>query len=257
MLTLSPKRTDNVQRSEPNRIVRLVYFDEAGTASEAQEPILVVAAVLIDADKQWLRIEDHIAQIVQNLIPETDRESFHFHATKLFSERSKGGWTVLEAYLNIFVRYELPIAWGGVRRSLIKQQMSPTIKPAKLLELQQGVAFLMCATMVEGWFTQHACDEVGMCIGERATTGTQENLKTVFRHVRKEQLHALLPTTRFRHLIDAVSFRGRHESMGVQLADACNFFIKRHEMGKTDSEHFYKMLQPWIIPNVVFDSLPS
>ena len=43
-------------RLEGNRVVRLVYLDEAGIGDIAKEPHIVVTAAIIDADKQWKRL---------------------------------------------------------------------------------------------------------------------------------------------------------------------------------------------------------
>ena len=40
-----------------DKIVRLVYLDEAGISNPAHEPWLVVAGIVINADKQFKLIE--------------------------------------------------------------------------------------------------------------------------------------------------------------------------------------------------------
>jgi hypothetical protein len=54
------------------------------------------------------------------------------------------------------------------------------------------------------------------------------------------------PTTQFKHILDTVYFGNSHESIGLQLADACNFFIKRHHMGDTSAERFFQMIYPFM-----------
>jgi hypothetical protein len=58
---------------------------------------------------------------------------------------------------------------------------------------------------------------------------------------------------RLDHLADTIYFGASRDSIGLQMSDHCNFFIKRHLMGRDDSERFYKVLSPFIIPNSVFD----
>jgi Protein of unknown function (DUF3800) len=236
--------------------VRLIYFDEAGTASERQEPILIVAAVMIDADRDWLAIEEQTQQIVSEIIPEQDREHFRFHAKELFSSgtynwgRTKR-WQVLRAFLNIFDQYELPILWGGVDRVSMRQRLfqkhPSSYSHKQVITILQGIAFLICAAVAEAWFIKNAPREVGMCIGERALESTQSNIQALFREGRAKELVESFAPSKFRHLIDAVSFRSKNETIGVQLADACNFFIKRHEMGLEDVGGFYEILQPHIL----------
>jgi hypothetical protein len=40
------------------------------------------------------------------------------------------------------------------------------------------------------------------------------------------------PTTQFKHILDTVYFGHSHESIGLQLADACNFFIQAPSHGR-------------------------
>jgi hypothetical protein len=46
------------------------------------------------------------------------------------------------------------------------------------------------------------------------------------------------------NFVDAVHFASRKESIGLQLADAAAFVIKRHLMGKDNTEEFYKIIEP-------------
>jgi hypothetical protein len=239
--------------------VRLICFDEAGTASEEQEPILVVAAAMINADRDWRSIEDDAQRIVSELVPEKDQARFLFHAKELFGTGTydwgkNKRWEVLRAFLGIFEKYDLPIPWGGLDRASMRQRLlqdSFNLTPAQLLANQQGIAFLICATVAELWFSNHAPDEVGVCIGERAVEATQAHIQFLFRAARAKKLVESFAPSKFLHLIDAVSFRSKKETIGVQLADACNFFIKRHEMKLKDAGGFYEMLEPHILRSAI------
>src|SRR5438874_380349 len=49
---------------EGDRIVRLVFLDEAGTSNPEHEPYLVVAAVIVDADKKLIAVQAHLDSLV-------------------------------------------------------------------------------------------------------------------------------------------------------------------------------------------------
>src|SRR5207244_5549077 len=98
--------------------------------SELQEPITIVASVIIHGDLQWGPIEEYLNWIIQNLVPEESRKSFRgFHAKELFSSgypmTDKWGrakrWEVFSAFLETFTRFgELRIVWMGIERRLFK-----------------------------------------------------------------------------------------------------------------------------------------
>jgi hypothetical protein len=50
-------------------IVRLIYLDEAGRAAQAQEPIFVRAAIVVNGDKQWHAIESDFDDLIAQKIP--------------------------------------------------------------------------------------------------------------------------------------------------------------------------------------------
>ena len=60
--------------------MRIAYFDEAGIASEAQEPFTVVAGVSVHGDTEWLPLETRMMQIIQGLVRRELKDSFYFHA---------------------------------------------------------------------------------------------------------------------------------------------------------------------------------
>jgi hypothetical protein len=64
--------------------VRLIYLDEAGISNPAEEPLLVVAGVMINADLQFKQIEAHLDELLSKHVPEDQRETTVFHAMELF-----------------------------------------------------------------------------------------------------------------------------------------------------------------------------
>ena len=54
--------------------MRLVYLDEAGVSNQEQEPFLIVAGVIIDADQDWRSLDCHLKSLARKYLPEDDRE---------------------------------------------------------------------------------------------------------------------------------------------------------------------------------------
>lgn len=70
-------------------LVRLIYSDEAGTS--AKEKVAVVAAILVHGDKQVRVLEQEIARVVKDKVPEQFQQDFYIHTTDIF-HGSKPGW---------------------------------------------------------------------------------------------------------------------------------------------------------------------
>src|ERR1700722_7908440 len=66
------------------KIVRLVYLDEAGVSNPAQEPVLVVAGVIVNPDRQWKELEAYFRDLAHTLFPDDDPYRFVFHAKDIF-----------------------------------------------------------------------------------------------------------------------------------------------------------------------------
>jgi hypothetical protein len=69
--------------------MRLVYIDEGGISKATQEPFVVVAGVIIDADRVLNGVENQLERIMQRNIPERYHKEFIFHATELFNGGGK------------------------------------------------------------------------------------------------------------------------------------------------------------------------
>jgi hypothetical protein len=68
-----------------DKIVRLVYLDEAGISNPAHEPWLVVAGIVINADKQFKLIESYLDELVKKHIPQEKRPDSHFMRWSFFT----------------------------------------------------------------------------------------------------------------------------------------------------------------------------
>ena len=242
--------------ARPNKIVRIVYFDEAGIALEAQEPITVVAAVIVHTDSQWHPLSRACERLIERTVPKRYRSNFEFHAKDLFSGckkfrgwKKEERWEVLRRFLGIIRGHGLPIVWGAVDR----QSLAEWLKPHEIESFGmsvQDVAFLRCAAALETWFREHAPNEMAMCIADEART--HKTMKAILRDSQQTPLKKGFPD-RFDHLADTIYFGSSHKSIGLQMSDHCNFFIKRHLMQRDNSERFYKLLNPFIVPSFVFD----
>ena len=73
---------------EGESVMRLVYVDEAGRSGN--EPVVVVAAVIVHGDSQLIPLEKDLDLLVEKWIPEEFRDDFVFHAAHIFNGTGKG-----------------------------------------------------------------------------------------------------------------------------------------------------------------------
>lgn len=237
--------------------MRLVYFDEAGIGPLSQEPICVVAAVLIDGDEQWRILEMHIRSIINRLVPSTQPATFEFHAKALFSgDKHNKNWTkdirweILRKFLITFHQFQLPIVWGGCDRAEATKRLHGLF-PVKDDQIPRMFAFMACLIEAERWFRKNKPDEVGFCLSDETDFKLADYMRDFVHRHHNRQMIPGMSITRLDHLIEGISFRRSHKSFGVQLSDSCNFLIKRHEMAKIDSEHFYQIIKPQLVSGKV------
>ncbi len=259
----------------------MIYLDESGVSPD--EPFLVVAGVVIHADKQWKAIEKYLHDMADDLIPPDMRAGFFFHSTELYSggKRFKrdrwpkeNRWKILEELVSIPTKFDLPIVCGIVFKEDFKVRQTRHLALSSGLTIKetlavraQAVALMICAISFEQWASKAAeSNEVGLMIAE-----DNKEARTLMRNMinfnRNHELVALLPEGTRKHvpltrIVDTVHYAEKLDSSPLQIADACAFTLMRRLRRGADCERFYKLLEPQIVnrPNFAkFDliALPS
>lgn len=270
-----PLRGDN--------LVRLVYLDEAGVSNPAQEPLLVVAGIVVNADKEFKLIESHLDELVKKHIHEEKRAGFSFHAMELFHGNknfNRDVWPlekrleILDDLVAIPKMFDIPICFGGVWRKLFKfrrEREKPGEKPARIEQLAHAEAFFTCVMQIEFVMRAIAQDEVAMLIAEDREP-VRKMLKLLqsiitgrppqqYKHVLSDptfvpDLKFLMPLQR---IIETVHFAQKGESSLLQVADICAFAIKRKFTEASHAERLYGPLQECVVfrPEAVAAALAS
>ena len=231
------------------RLVRIAYFDEAGIASEEQEPLAVTAGVLIHGDLQWSPVEIDLSAIVTNHVPQELWGAFYFHADHLYgnNKRFKGllspqtRFQILRELAGVIHKYELPISYSAIARTYVAEKL-PQTNPSDRVRLAQQWSFASCAIGFQGWFNREAGDEVAICVADRKEK-LEPSFKKLYQLLRLQGL-GKDPFMTLSNFVDALHFAASEESIGLQLADCAAFLIKRHLMGRDNTEEFYKILEP-------------
>jgi hypothetical protein len=227
-------------------VVYLAYSDESGTGDERQEPFVLVAALVIHPDSQWEKVSAEIERLVSEHVPLDKQATFEFHAHDLFGQLHRPSHkALLEGICRIPFKFHVPIYTGLVHRDgmriLINHDRSEPVGKKELLRLAQGMAFYLCAQRVETAFCSFIPTERVLWIADRtdANVAMKELLKL-------GQLKAVMPdfpTTKLDHVIDTIYFGDSRESRALQLADVCNYVIRRHLVGKANAAHYYRLIE--------------
>ena len=247
--------------------MRFVYLDEAGIANIKDEPQVVVAGIIVHADKQWIPLEKYLQDMMIDLIPPDKRKGFYFHATDLFHGSGLTPredfpkdyrWDVLEELCQIPIKFDLPIVMGFYDRKKVLEEDDISIHDATIQSLATSAT--ICAMATERYMRQSAPK------GEVATIVYEDNrnakkiIRTLHNQLRspelipsvKEHWKEYLPLTR---IVDTAHFAEKEDTSLLQLADVCAFILKRRLIGKKDVYRFSKHLeQNLIVRPVAFDS---
>jgi hypothetical protein len=245
-----------------DRIVRLVYIDEPGISNPAHEPFLVVAGVIVDADRKLVAVERHIEKLAARWIPEGQRPGFVFHATEIFNgggkvfRRHDPSWPV-ERRLEIAAslaeiprRFDLPVAIGfvdranapGVQRIVDNTDTRNPTVAAHLL------AFMSCAMQIEHWMRRNTKGEVCMLIVEDNEQARRILREQLVEHQRPEIALGLDEQHKkhfpLRKIKQRPSFEPKDPRSVLQLADFCAYVAKR-VFARPDDAHWARFYEPW------------
>jgi uncharacterized protein DUF3800 len=253
--------------------VRLIYLDEAGISNPAQEPLLVVAGVAVNADRQFKQVEAYLDELIEKHVPKEKRDGcvFHamdiFHGTKRFDRKS---WSfekrleILDDLAAIPKKFDLPICYGLTDRPSIPGLLMGPASPSLIEIIAHGHAFFKFLMQMEVVLRATAQDEVGMLIAEDrdrvrkalkvAHAGFRgralKEFQADWEKLKEGLFKLLLPLER---IVETVHFAQKGESSLLQVADICAFAIKRHCMQASHSDRLYNPMRDQLVftPEVV------
>lgn len=238
-----------------------IYTDEAGQT--AAEPVTIVAAVLVDADRQYTSVEKALDRVLSN-VPEHFKDDFHFHAKSIWGdERWRHGWTFdarlafLKAMMAIPSSLGLTVTVGVVRRGVV-----PLLDDLKsLLKVREDqwdhmIAFMECISIAD-MVIQKTCaaEEVASVVAEDVE-GIREQLKMTlivlrrgaynsigipYRQSSRQAALGIHPPPRIvnaERIRDTIHFVKKREAPMLQIADACAFGMRRFLSNQSFGQDF-------------------
>lgn len=226
--------------------MHLAYLDDSG--SDKKSPIVLVGAIVIRDN--WIReIEAVCGLVVEELIPREKMETFEeFHAAELFhghgvfegiSEPKR--FNAIEAILHQVGRFKIPCIYSAVRKDALAISAIGSANPV-------DVAFRMCGLGIEQWLTQN--DEHGLALfvfDDTEDKILKRQLKASFRALRPRVLPPQWTLGRIWHIHDDMYFGSSIDSIGIQMADLCNYVIHRKLKHMLDVENFAEIISDYVI----------
>jgi hypothetical protein len=239
-------------------------LDEAGRSRE--EPIIVVAGIIIHGDRVYRRLENRLREITE-LLPEPDRKGFVFHAKDIFHGAGRyfkdrqqwprnRRWPILRALAALPREFELPVVFGHLNkqeyRTLASESLTKNSTPKNLPNVtdiaEHMVAFAHAEIAIERQMLRFPRDEICMLVAED-TDRVKEAVKTAHATLRDpEQIAASdfadiegLPLTK---IVDTPHFAAKADSAPLQVADTCAFLILRRMMRRPELQEFFELIAP-------------
>jgi len=220
----------------------------------------VVTGAIIDADKQWKRLEEYYRILAHDIFPHEELFNFVFHAKdiwhgsgpfdrKRFSRRDR--LTILKRLAQVPALFQIPIACAAIDRVAFTQQESYIERSRNSRHPQQAArllvhayAFVRTVHAIDYWMQHHAAsNEVAMLIAEDTA-----QVRSVFEmfHLaytyKGDDIDELI--VRAKSIVDNVHFAKKQTSILLQMADHCAFILRRRLSGHADVAELYNLIRP-------------
>jgi hypothetical protein len=219
----------------------LGYIDDSGRFDKKAQTFQVIAAVLVH-DKLFAQIEAQVGLWIEDVILGERLETFEeIHAWQLY--RGCGAFegieqdvrfSAIEKLLGIIRDHKLPVFYGAVNVPQFEKLAYGSASPT-------DVAFRLCLPEISAalYKCQDDGPEYALLIADETDKDKKTAIRKSFRQLRK---HVRPPTWGpSGYLHDDMYFGNSKDSIGIQLADLCAFFIGKHLEKDQSTEGFYNI----------------
>jgi hypothetical protein len=250
-----------------DNFLRIVYLDAAGLSKKEDEPLTVVAGVIVHPDKQWRAINTYLSNLADEYVGRPRRFDFYFHAHEIFHgtntlHRDKYDketrFRILDRLVAIPKLFDSPIVWGYAPRKLFDSDENRPPPHITQNAASCSLAFCAAALATEHWMRSVADrDEIAMVVMEN-----DEQYRRLI-----NQTHRTLSDPKLKHslqvrgasdlgihrIIYPVHFEEKTDSNALQIADVCAFAIKRYLVNASQCDRFYQPLVSNLVNHLQVD----
>jgi hypothetical protein len=242
--------------------VRLIYTDEAGTS--ANEPVTVVAALIVNADSQWMPMAERIRNALAK-VPQKYRNGFVFHATEVWgSKKLRDGWSreereaLLIEMMSAPRKCKVPIAYS----IYFRDAAAPTVAGLSKEKVQHAHAFGTCMALSDLYVRDYGDSKEIAAVVAEDIPEMRASLREAFSTIRDHGLPiqdarvsfrtGMKPagsgvgTVNFRviKIVDVVHFTPKASALILQVADAVAFGLRRYFAGQSHGHEFAQAIVP-------------
>lgn len=246
------------------KLVRLTYIDEAGLSNPKQEPFLVVAGVIVEADRRLKELREALNGIIECYVPTEFQHGFIFHATELFHggkqiNRDDLRWPmslrmeIAKELARLPALMELPIIFGWVQRNNCQES---TFEPNEIVSGhdrqidQHAIAYMRCIFRVDQWMRHNTENEITMMIVEDNDVA-KRSMRDAQVYYQDKSLPGLTEDERpylpLKTIEEDPLFQPKRTSSVLQLSDFCAYIFKRTLMNPRNNfyRQFWEQIEPW------------
>jgi hypothetical protein len=254
---------------ERKTIVRVVYSDESGVGSEKDEPLTVVAALMLNIDSQWHPLLDSIESTLQSILGREDISTYEIKARLLYHQIGRDEPTakaLMAALMTLLHKHLVPVFYGAVDRAgylyfmreIFIRSVYSTHAEERLKHVRPtlgafGEALKLCINRVDSFVHTALPDEQVLWIHDKGKY--DDAAKRELANVRgfgaselgsllREGLEGYLEQS---HIVDTIYFGNSRESRALQLADACCSTITRYLRGDAIAAPYYALLKQQVV----------
>jgi hypothetical protein len=237
--------------------VYLSYIDDSGRRKK-DSAYQVLASVLVP-ESFFISLEISAATAIMREIPEESRDLFlekfkEFKAVDLYNGHGPFDPLIIKqehrfgliTYLLRLLEYnKIKVVYGAVDRFALERS---SVASANSVD----ICFRLCAEGIETYLAslpqKLPAYEFALFIADEFNSDKAE-LKASFRAMRPLTRPPHFAVGKIFHVHDEMYFGDSKESIGLQLADLCAYFIAKHLEGAADpgAEGFYKLIEPHIV----------
>lgn len=232
-------------------MARIAYIDESGTSPNSA--VCVVAAVIVDPDKEWKKLDHYLRTLMRTHVPEDKQENFSWHATDLLNGKKGTVWDRNGTYSDFEVRKKIlcellaarwrvgfSVVWGFLYADVLH---STSKSRADDLHIQ---AYANAILGIEAYMREFALSEevvslVHEDIPERRSLIRywQEGFR-INKIMAPPGMSELVPTER---IIDTTHFVEKGPAPLLQYADACAYALHRYLNKRPNAEGLFKAIE--------------
>jgi len=223
------------------RRVYIAFIDDSG--SHEQSAFQVVGAVF-GKEADFFNLELTLGVLVtQDLIPSEKWQSFEeFKASDLYKGnnafqdiKQEKRYKAIKDFLKIVGECDLSIAYGAVPKRKLRGSIYGSASHI-------DVAFRACLPGIQTWMKNNAGgDKCLLITDDFSEKKIKEEVRLSFRQLRLQIRPPEYSIGTLDHFHDAIAFCDSRDSVGVQVADMCSYFIGHHLQGNNESKWCYDL----------------